>query len=75
MSALGQKLPRRGQEIATPAHGADETMLGEDVAVDLGSVLRTAIRVVNAAFRRLPYSESRLQRRNGKAGIDQRLIA
>jgi hypothetical protein len=25
-------------------------MVGEDIAVDLGSVLRTAIRVVNAAF-------------------------
>jgi hypothetical protein len=40
-------------------------------AVDLGSVLRAAIGVVNAAFRRLPCSESRLQRRNGNAGIDR----
>jgi len=46
-------------------------MVGEDVAVDLGSVLRTAIGVVNATFRTPPCSDSRLQRRNGKAGIDR----
>ena len=46
-------------------------MVGEDVAVGLGSVLRTAIRVMNAAFGRLPCSDSRLQRRNGNAGINR----
>ena len=46
-------------------------MVGEDVAVDLGSVLRAAIRVVNAAFRRLPCLQSCVQSRNGKAGIDR----
>src|SRR5262252_10365476 len=46
-------------------------MVGKDIAVDLRSVLRTAIRVVNAAFRWPPYSDSSLQSRNGKAGIDR----
>ena len=46
-------------------------MVGEDIAVDLGSVLRTAIRVVNAAFRWPPCSDSRLQRCSRKAGIDR----
>src|SRR6266480_12994 len=57
--------------IAAPAHGADETMFGEYVAVGLGSVLRTAIGVVDAPLRRLPYSDSCLQRRNGNARIDR----
>ena len=42
-------------------------MFGEYVAVGLGSILRTAIGVVDATLRRLPYSDSRLQRRNGNA--------
>jgi hypothetical protein len=46
-------------------------MVCEDVAVGLGSVLRTAIRVMNAAFGRLPCLDSRLQRRDGNAGIDR----
>src|SRR6201987_1077870 len=46
-------------------------MVGKNIAVDLGGVLRTAIRVVNAAFRWLPCSDSRLQCRNGKTGIDR----
>src|SRR5689334_3468113 len=50
--------------IAAPPHGTDEAVVGEDIAVDLGSVLRPAIRVMNAALRRLPYAQSRLQRRN-----------
>ena len=57
--------------IAASTHGTDQTMVGEDIAVDLGSVLRAAIRVVNAAFRWPPYSDSRLQRRNGKTSIDR----
>ena len=46
-------------------------MVDEDIAVDFGSVLRTAIGVVNAAFRWPPCSDSRFERRNGKAGIDR----
>ena len=46
-------------------------MVGEYVAVGLGSVLRAAIGVVDTTLRRLPCSESRLQRRNGNAGIDR----
>ena len=46
-------------------------MVGEDIAVDLGSVLRTAVRVVNAAFRWPPCTDSRLQRCSRKAGIDR----
>ena len=57
--------------IATSAHGADETMFGQQVAIGLGGVLRTTIRVVDAALRRLSYSDSRLQRRNSNAGIDR----
>src|SRR5207248_11407324 len=57
--------------IAAPPHGTDEAVVGEDIAVDLGSVLRPAIRVMNAALRRLPYAQSRLQRRNGNVGIDR----
>ena len=57
--------------IATSAHRADETMFGQQVAVGLGGVLRTTIRVVDAALRRLSYSDSRLQCRNSNAGIDR----
>jgi hypothetical protein len=57
--------------IAAPPHGTDEAVVGEDIAVGFGSVLRPAIRVMNAALRRLPYAQSRLQRRNGNAGIDR----
>ena len=57
--------------IATSAHGADEAMFGQQVAIGLGGVLRTAIRVVDAALRRLPYSDGRLQSRNGNARIDR----
>ncbi len=49
-------------------------MVGEYVAVGLGSVLRAAIGVVNAAFGGA-LLESRLQRRNGNAGIDRTAIA
>jgi hypothetical protein len=45
LSALGAVVG-----IAAPAHGTDQTVVGEDVAVDLGSVLRTAIQVMNAAL-------------------------
>ena len=57
--------------IATSAHRADETMFGQQVAIRLGGVLRTTIRVVDAALRRLSYSDSRLQCRNSNAGIDR----
>ena len=46
-------------------------MFGQQVAVGLGGVLRTTIRVVDAALRRLSYSDSRLQCRNSNAGIDR----
>src|SRR6478609_6817774 len=58
--------------IATSAHRADETMFGQQVAIELGSVLRTTIRVVDAALWRLSYSDGRLQCRNSNAGIDRR---
>jgi hypothetical protein len=48
-----------GESLPSPAHGTDQIMVGEDVAVGLGSVLRTAIGVMNAAFGRLPCSDSR----------------
>jgi hypothetical protein len=57
--------------IATSAHGAVETMFGQQVAIRLGRVLRTTIRVVDAALRRLSYSDSGLQCRNSNAGIDR----
>src|ERR1700733_6454668 len=57
--------------IATSAHGADETMFGQQMAIGLGGVLRTTIRVVDAALRRLSYSDSRFQRRNSNANIDR----
>src|SRR6185436_5424080 len=47
--------------IATSAHGAVETMFGQQVAIRLGGVLRTTIRVVDAALRRLSYSDSGLR--------------
>jgi hypothetical protein len=46
--------------IATSAHGADETMFGQQVAIRFGGVLRPTIRVVDAALRRLLCSNSRL---------------
>ena len=46
--------------IATSAHRADETMFGQQVAIRFGGVLRTTIRVMDAALRRLSYSDSRL---------------
>src|SRR6266481_604888 len=57
--------------IATSAHRADETMFGQQVAIRLGGVLRPTIGVVDAALRRLSYSDSRLQCRNSNAGIDR----
>ena len=54
--------------IATSAHRADETMFGQQVAIELGGVLRTTIRVVDAALWRLSYSDGRLQCRNSNAG-------
>jgi hypothetical protein len=58
--------------IATSAHGADETMFGQEVAIGLGSVLRTTIRVVDTALRRLSYSNRRLQCRNSRHGVTRR---
>ena len=46
-------------------------MFGQQVAIGLGGVLRTTVRVVNAALRRLSYSDSRLQCRNSNASIDR----
>src|SRR5580700_3066938 len=57
--------------IATSAHGADETMFGQQVAIRFGGVLRTTIRVVDAALRRPSFSDSRLQCRNSNAGINR----
>src|SRR4029077_13210797 len=57
--------------IAPSAHRADETMFGQQVAIELGGVLRTTIRVVDAALWRLSYSDGRLQCRNSNAGIDR----
>ena len=54
-----------------PRRPMQRAMVSGHIAVGLGSALRTAIRVVNAAFGRLPCSDSRLQRRNGNAGIDR----
>jgi len=61
--------------IAKSAHGADETMFGQQVAIGLRGVLRTAIRVVDATLRRPPYSDSCFQRGDGNPRIVERLIA
>ena len=47
-------------------------MFGQQVAIELGGVLRTTIRVVDAALWRLSYSDGRLQCRNSNAGIVER---
>jgi hypothetical protein len=57
--------------ITTSAHGADETMFGQQVAIRHGGVLRATIRVVDAAVRWLSYSDGRLQCRNSNAGINR----
>jgi WD40 repeat protein len=57
--------------LPTSTHGADETMFGQQVAIGLGGVLRTTIRVVDAALRRPSFSDSRLQCRNSNAGVDR----
>ena len=54
-----------------PNHRADETMFGQQVAIRFGGVLRTTIRVVDAALRRPSFSDSRLQCRNSNAGLDR----
>jgi len=46
-------------------------MFGQQVAIELGGVLRTTIRVVDAALWRLSYSDGRLQCATATAGIDR----
>ena len=48
--------------IATVAHGANEAMCGEELSVIGRRILRTAIRVVNAALRRIAIVNRRLEK-------------
>src|SRR5436190_9511033 len=57
--------------ITSPAPGADEAVVGEQIAVSLRGILRTSIRVVDAAPVRLPDSDGCLEGCNSQTGIDR----
>jgi hypothetical protein len=57
--------------IAAPAHRTDEAVLGEELAIRLGSILRAAIRMVHASRRRPPHADGGLQRGEREAVIDR----
>ena len=56
--------------VPAPPHRTNETVVGEQAAVDLRGILRAAVRVVNAALRWLPSSDGCLQRSNCQARIN-----
>ena len=53
------------------AHGANEAMCGEELSVIGRRILRTAIRVVNAALRRIAIVDRRLKRRDRQTRINR----
>src|SRR5262249_42962393 len=57
--------------VRAPAHGANEAMLGKELAIALGGVLRPAIGVVDAAVGRLAGVDGSLQRCHREAGVDR----
>src|ERR1700730_13544937 len=58
-------------KIATVAHGANEAICGEELSVIGRRILRTAIRVVNAALRRIAIVDRRLNRRDRQTRINR----
>ena len=56
--------------VPAPPHRTNETVVGEQAAVDLRGILRAAVRVVNAALRWLSSSDGCLQRSNCQARIN-----
>ena len=57
--------------VAPPSHRADQAMLGEQLAVDLGGVLRPSIGTMHAARRRSTSTERGLEGRQRQSGIDR----
>ena len=57
--------------VASAAHRADQAMVGKELPVDLGGILRAAIGMMDAAWRRLSPIDGSLQRRDRQARIDR----
>src|SRR5208337_2171112 len=57
--------------IAAPAHGSAEAVIGKELAVDLRGVLRSAVRMMHAALRRLARPDGGFERGNCQSGVDR----
>src|ERR687892_852707 len=57
--------------VAAPTHRADEAMVGKELAVDLGRVLRATVGVVYASRGRFPGTEGGLECRQRESGVER----
>ena len=57
--------------IAAPAHRADQTIGIQDLAIDLGCILRSAVGVMEASWRRVSRGDGRFECRHRQAGVDR----
>jgi hypothetical protein len=57
--------------IAAPAHRADEAVIAEELAVDLRGVLRSAVGMMHAPFRRVTRPNGGFERGECEPGVDR----